>query len=159
MAKTARGLNTPEDKKRAGIIFMIFAVVIIAVGIYITVDYQKISRLCCAYVSGVITDVDSKRVRSGRKSHTDYRAVVALEDASALGTDTVISEWTRIHYRVGDYIKVYYNPDNPATYYVEGAGPEQGGSMIIMGIAFLAAGAVLFKKGADERKEIQQWSQ
>lgn len=150
--------QTPEDMKRTGIIFIIFAAVILVVGIGATVSSARTRAQCTAYVSGVIREVNSKDVRTkkhrGYRTHTEYQAVVSLETHSQLGVTEMTSGWTRKHYREGDFIKVYYDPADPAVYYMEGNEPENGIGMIVFSLIFGAVGFILCKRGIDERRQI-----
>lgn len=153
-----RGPQTPEEKKRSGIILIVFAAIILIIGIAAQIKCMNIKRQCSAYVSGVITDVESKRVRTkkryGYSSHTEYRALIRLEDSFPFGGTEVFSGWTRTQYQTGSCIKVYYDPQAPSVYYAEGAAPDSGFVLIILSLFFLAGGVWYIKTGTDERKRI-----
>ena len=155
----ARAPQTPEGKIRAGILMIILAMIALFAGIVTEIHRRDIKKQCSEYVSGIITDVNSKtvRTRKGRKSrsHTEYRAYISLEGYSALGSTEIVTEWTRTHYRTGDFIKVYYNPNKPSLYYVEGAEPQNGGGLIVVALIFLASGVFSAANGYNERKRIQ----
>lgn len=159
----ARRPQTPEEKKRSGIILIIFASLILFIGIFMQINRMNIKRQCSAYVSGVITEVESKRVRSakrhGSSSHTEFQATINLEDNFPFGRNAVVSGWTRTRYQTGSFIKVYYNPADPSVYYAEGAAPDSGFSLIVMSLFFLAGGVWYIKTGSDERKRIWEASQ
>lgn len=150
--------QTPEDKVRSGIIMLIFAAIMLTVGIVLHIQSRNIIRQCSASVSGVIADVESKKVSTRSKyrsrSHTEYQAHIIIEDHSSLGTQRMVSGWTRTHYQTGDFILVYYDPDDPSQYYVEGAEPENGLVLLIFTVMFGACGIIFVKKGIDERRQI-----
>lgn len=153
----ARTPQTPEEKKRAGVLLLIFAALLILVGAGGQINRINIKRQCNASVSGVITEVKSKQVRTkkryGSRTHTEYQAYISIEGNSPLGNE-VVSGWTRTHYQVESVITVYYDPTDPSVYYAEGAEPESGFALIILSLFFLAGGVWYIKTGTDERKRI-----
>ena len=156
----ARIAQTPEEQKKTGLLIIVIAAVALIVGIGQAVSYVNAKTKCTSYVSGTVTDVDSKRVRTrrrrGSRSHTEYRAHIRIDELSPIGTYTLTTRWTRTQYQKGANVRVYYDPRKPSRYYAEGAMPHNGGGYITTGILFLFVGIYSVKKGADGLKiEIQ----
>lgn len=154
--------QTPEDRRRSGIIFAIFGIIVLIFGVYMEMDYKKIDRLCTRYEIGTVASVDSKQVRSnGRRRHRvvprsryhyEYQAHVTFEGGSPLSETTVKSNWTKREYQTGQSVKVFYNPDDPTMYYVEGAAPQRGDVMVIFGAIFATVGVFFFVTASKELK-------
>lgn len=150
--------QTPEQKKRSGILMLVLAAILLFFGITVQIQSRNIIRQCSAYVSGVIADVESKRVhtrsRYSSRTHTEYQAHIIIESDSPFHTPSVRSGWTKTPYQTGEHIRVYYNPDDPSVYYTEGAAPQNGIALLIMGGFFLVSGVCFFILGSSERRRI-----
>lgn len=153
----ARRPQTPKEKKQSGIILLMFAAIILLAGCMLEVQSRNLKTSCTATVSGVVSDVDSKRVRSKRSSHTEYRSRIKVEDSALSGSSELLSVWTRTHYRTGDFITVYYNPEKPSQHYVSGDVPQSVLGMILVGLIIAGAAVFMIKQGADELKQSQDW--
>lgn len=157
----ARRPQTPEEKKRSAVALLIFALVILIVGILLEVNSRKIKQQCSSYVSGIITNVESKRVRTrnrrSTRTHTEYQAYIRLEGDSPFGRNEIVSGWTRTRYHAESVIKVYYNPENPSVYFAEGDEPQSGFSLIVISLVFLAGGVWYLKTASDEEKQLRDF--
>lgn len=150
--------QTPEQKKRSGILMLVLAAILLIFGIAVQIHSRNITGQCSASVRGVIADVESKRVRTrsrySSRTHTEYQAHIILDSDAPLGRISVHSGWTKTPYHTGDPITVYYNPDDPTVYYAEGAVPQNGIALLIMGGIFLVSGVCFFTLGSSERRRI-----
>ena len=150
--------QTPEQKKRSGILMLVLAAILLIFGIAVQIHSRDITRQCSASVRGVIADVESKRVhtrsRYSSRTHTEYQAHIIIESDSPFHTPSVRSGWTRTPYRTGDPITVYYDPDDPTVYYAQGAAPQNGIALMIMGGVFLVSGMLFYGIGSSEYRRI-----
>lgn len=140
-----RGSSTPASRRFTAILMGIITLVMLFIGLNERQNYKKITEKCSEYEVGIVSDVDSERVyrRRGR-SYTKYNATVTLSDDTALGRKYVSTGWTRHSYSNGNMVRVYFDPNDPSLFYVEGAGPDDGIAMFITCGILLVVTAVVF---------------
>ena len=111
-------------------------------------SYKISMDKCSSVMMGVVTDVEKKN--DTRHGYND-KAYVAPQNAPDVRLETPS---TKHEYTKGESVKIYYDPNDSANYYIEGAEPTRKDlSMIITLLTLLIVGyVVLIVKGMQYRK-------
>lgn len=133
--------QTPQGRRNTTILSFVIAAVCFIAGIFQFINYKRVTNACTESVTATVVDVDSKRVRSRRSSHMEYRATVECEKNEA-GLSSVTSRYTRYKFDYGDTVQVYYDPNDTSTRYIEHAEPENGFALFVLTGILLVIGVV-----------------
>lgn len=116
--------------------------------IYGTVEYRngtRLERQCSSVAYGVVVDVEVEKQMNRREVETSYIATVEPSDKSIFGTSALTSDNTDFVYKKGLHVKIYYDPSDPSTYYIQYAEPVRndmtliiiGGVIFVVGVGML----------------------
>lgn len=150
--RSSRRPQTPKERKSGAIVIIVMGGIFLLASLFMYYNYTTMVKKCTASATGTIVDVDSKRVRSKRSSHTEYQAHIRMEAGSDFGNATIDSKWSRSPFYEGDKVTVFYDPDDTFTYYVQGAAPDNGVVGIIISVIFVAVGLFSYIKASNELK-------
>lgn len=119
--------QTPEQLRLSAIIMFVIAAVMFVSAFYLRSNYKKLVNECTAFEMGSVTDVATRvKHRHRGRSITEYKAHIELIEGSALGRSSISSDWTVHRFLNGETVKIYYDPNDTSTYYVNGATPDNG---------------------------------
>lgn len=115
------------------------------------------SGRCTAQTMGTVINVVETRTGGARRFQTtEYTPLVRPADGSVFSDKELFSnERVSHHYRIGDVVKIFYEPGNISNYYIQYARP--GDIARIMTIALLIDlvidGTILFFAKRDRKRE------
>ena len=103
-----------------------FEIVLVIVILLVGAKTEHIKTSCTESVSGVVVRVDEKteRVTNLDKNHgtrykyvTVFTTTISVEKPGKFGKSEIIT--TDGHYKEGQELKIFYDPDDPDDYYIE----------------------------------------
>lgn len=145
MAYYNRGFQTPLQKQIGGIAFILLGIFMLVMAISAKVTFSKLEKRCTAQEIGLVADVDYRSVRGTSGGHAEYQARLSFPEDSVFGDTGLTTEWTKKRYVESNPVKVFYDPNDPSVFYIEGDGTENSGIYMLLALLFLAVGLYTFK--------------
>ena len=131
---------TIELGESAGwLLFLIFAFLMIGVGINILVKNRSLKTTCTEIIPGKITSIETQRSVKEDGSDIYHFPVVEYTVESINYRQRSTTGYTRCRHKVGDAVTVYYNALNPGKYYIK----EDAAHHLFCGAAFIAFGVAI----------------
>lgn len=127
-----------------------FAVVLFVVGFFIRRKYKKLTQICSAQTSGIVSDfertvsidTDTDHGQTRRKRYVYYPVYVYTADGKDI-TKTSSTGSGSMRFKKGQTVTVCYNPDDVSQYYVAEDKTNARGGIYFMAFGVLLAAIAL----------------
>ena len=124
--------------------FFLFALIFIGLGVFTLIRSNELSKKCTKEIIAVVIEVKKERSANSELSDDDYVYSPVFE--FTVGEDTYRVDSPKAssdnNYKVGDKVKLLYNPNRPTEYLIKG-----DKSTNVLSWIFIGAGIISFFSG------------
>lgn len=129
----------PRDVKFS-VIAGVIGVILILAGLFTRGRYADLKKRCTATETGYVISVETRNKNTENATYKEYRAYIIFQEDSPLEKYPMRLGWSSDQYRVGQPIKVLYDPDDPSKHYAEGTDRLKGLIPLLFGVLILGHG-------------------